>query len=314
MEFGIQIEPQVGFTYADVLAIAQAAEGAGFTSLWASDHLFLAPDSVDTNCLEAWTLLAALAQGTTTLRLGTLVTSQSYRNPALLAKIAAGVDHISGGRLEFGIGAGWKEVEYRAYGYPFPGPGVRIEQLVDALEIVRRMWTEERATYEGRHYHVRDALCAPKPVQRPHPRIWIGGNKPRMMRVAARYADAVNLQDFFAGPAAYDTAMGALRRGCREAERDPATVLLSHCTFTVIGETEAEVAAIVEDLARQRGTTREQWLAQRGGATVGTPDQVVERLRQYAGVGISYAILLFPYRREREMLRLVAESVIPALR
>src|SRR5881296_79895 len=167
MDLGVQIEPQLGFKFEDVLAIALDAERAGFTRLWVSDHLFLDPNAANTDCLEAWTLLAALAVRTERIRIGPMVTSQSYRNPALLAKIAAGVDQMSGGRLEFGVGAGWKEDEYDAYGYDYLPAGSRLEQLKDALEITRRLWTEDRATYHGRQYRVNNAVCAPKPLQVP---------------------------------------------------------------------------------------------------------------------------------------------------
>src|SRR5256714_9896513 len=133
MDFGIQVEPQFGFGYDDIVAIGRAGERAGFSRLWLSDHLFLGPDAIGTDCLEAWTALAALARDLRTIRIGAMVTCQSYRNPALLAKIAAGVDHLSGGRLEFGVGAGWKEIEYKAYGYKFPEAGLRVDELVDTL-------------------------------------------------------------------------------------------------------------------------------------------------------------------------------------
>src|SRR6185503_20769349 len=158
MDLVVQIEPQFGFSYADVLGIAREAETAAFRALWVSDHLFLGADAVATDCLEAWTLLAALARDTEGIRIGPMVSAQSYRNPALLAKIAAGVDQMSGGRLEFGLGAGWKDVEYRAYGYEFPEAGVRVTQLVETLEICTRLWTEERATYKGKSYSIENAV------------------------------------------------------------------------------------------------------------------------------------------------------------
>src|SRR3990172_6336638 len=190
MDAGFFIEPQFGFTYEIVRELVVDAEALGFSHLWVSDHFFLRLEDPNTDCLEAWTLLAALSQVTTRIRLGTLVTSQSYRYPALLAKMAAAVDVISGGRLEFGVGTGWKEVEYKAYGIPFPPAGVRVGQLVDTLEIVRAMWTQERATYHGRYYSVEDAVCAPRPLQRPHPPILIGALRPRMIRGGAHHADA----------------------------------------------------------------------------------------------------------------------------
>jgi probable F420-dependent oxidoreductase len=311
VRFGIQIEPQFGFTYDDVRQIAIDAEQLGADALWVSDHLFLNNDSTKTNCLEAWTLVAALAQVTTRLRLGTLVSCQSYRNPALLAKTAASVDHMSGGRLEFGLGTGWKELEYVAYGYEFPSPGTRIEQLVDTVEICRRMWTEEKATYHGKHYRIDDAQCAPKPVQRPLP-IWIAGSKPRMMRVAARHADAINVGGF-PTPNAYALAMSELEAACRARKRDPATILRSHFGPVLVAETESRVNEIVGEVAARAKISPDEWRSRRRGHPVGTPDQVTEALRAYARLGVSYLIPVFPYGYDRECLRVFAQHVVPQL-
>jgi len=140
--FGIQIEPQFGFSYTEVADLAKQAERLGFTALWASDHLFFDAHSERRNCLDAWTLITALAPATTRLRLGTLVTCNSYRPPSILAKMAAGVDHLSGGRLEFAIGAGWKEMEYHAYGIPFPPVVTRLAQLEEVVRLIRLHWWE----------------------------------------------------------------------------------------------------------------------------------------------------------------------------
>src|SRR5439155_17298763 len=189
--------------YTGICDLAQRAETSGFASFWVSDHFFGGPGGTpDRNCLEAWTLLAALARDTTTIRLGVLVAAVQYRNPALQAKMAASVDHISGGRLEFGVGAGWKEDEYRAYGYDFPSPGDRVDQLREAIEITERLWKDDRATFHGKHYRIDDAVCAPKPTQRPRPPVWIGGAGPRVMRLAARYADGSDLGKHGTGAAA----------------------------------------------------------------------------------------------------------------
>src|ERR1700716_3374845 len=150
MKLGVIVSPAAGGSFTELCELAQGAEDSGFASFWVSDHFFGGPGGTpDRNCLEAWTLLAALARDTQRIRLGVLVAAVQYRNPALQAKIAAGVDHISGGRLECGVGGGWKGKEYRAYGYDFPPAGERVEQLKDGLEIVRRLWGEERATYHG---------------------------------------------------------------------------------------------------------------------------------------------------------------------
>ena len=311
MRFGIQIEPQFGFTYHDVKQIAIDAETLGADAIWVSDHLFLNGDSAKTDCLEAWTLLAALSQVTTRLRLGTMVTAQSYRNPALLAKIAAGVDRMSNGRLEFGIGTGWKELEYRAYGYEFPPPGPRVEQLVDAIEICRRMWSEDKATYHGKHYRIDDAQCMPKPVQRPLP-MWVAGAKPRLMRVAARYADAVNIGGWPTADA-YADSIAHLDAACRKAGRDPREIVRSWFGPVLVAETAARVDEIVRDVAARAKITPEEWRARRRAHPVGTPDQVADALRAYAKLGVTYLIPVFPFGYDRECLDVFARQVIRAL-
>ncbi|MGH2498969.1 MAG: LLM class flavin-dependent oxidoreductase [Candidatus Limnocylindria bacterium] len=314
MEFAVQIEPQFGYAYEDIEAIALDAERLGLSALWVSDHLFLHKDSVDTNCLEAWTLLAALARATTTLRLGTLVTCQSYRNPALLAKIAAGLDHISNGRLEFGVGAGWKEIEYRAYGYEFPSAHDRVDELVDTLDIVRRMWTEDKASYEGKRYRIADAQCAPKPLQK-LPRVWIGGGKPRILRVTAKYGDAINYQpEGFPTPEVFRDGMPKLDAACRAVGRNPQAILRTAFLPVIVARTQREVDAVVDESAKRAGRSRDEWLAARPAFTIGTPERVTARLREYAAAGVAYAIVLFPYQREREMLPVLAEEVMPTLR
>ena len=314
MDLGIQIEPQFGFSYDDIVGIGRAGESAGFSRLWLSDHLFLGPDAVRTDCLEAWTTLAALARDLTEIRLGAMVTCQSYRNPALLAKIAAGVDQLSGGRLEFGIGAGWKELEYRAYGYSFPDPKIRVDELIDTLEICTRMWTEDRATYAGRRYRITDAPCSPKPVQTPLP-IWIGGTKPRIMRTAARYATWFNFN--LAGgrmtPEVITEQIHALDAACAAVKRDPGTLKRSAFIGVFIAKDARSVDALVAEAAAKAKLTPAEWRAARPGAVVGTPEAVAARLREYAAAGIAHVNALFPYGRELEMIDLVGRSVLPAL-
>jgi alkanesulfonate monooxygenase SsuD/methylene tetrahydromethanopterin reductase-like flavin-dependent oxidoreductase (luciferase family) len=256
-------------------------------------------------------VLAALTQVTRRVRLGALVTCQSYRNPALLAKMAAGVDVMSGGRLEFGIGAGWKELEYRAYGYDFPPPGVRVDQLIDTIEICRRMWSEEKATYAGKHYRITEAQCSPKPLQRPLP-MWIAGAKPRLMRVVARYADAVNVGGFVTAEG-YAEAMKELERACRLSKRDPRSIVRSHFGPVLVAEGRERVDEIVAALAARAKITPEEWRARRRGHPVGTPEEVAEALRAYARAGVSYLIPVFPYGYDRECFRVFATKVVPLL-
>ena len=306
MDLGVQIEPQFGFQFEDVLAIALDAERAGFTRLWLSDHLFLDPDAVNADCLEAWTLLAALAVRTERIRIGTMVTAQSYRNPALLAKIAAGVDVMSKGRLDFGLGAGWKEVEYRAYGYEFPDAPTRVTQMIETLEICTRMWKDERATYRGKHYRIENALCSPKPAQKPLP-IWIGGSKPRVMRAAAKYGHAFNITMSASSPQDLPDRLRDLDEACRAAKRDPKTLLRSAFLLACVGKTRAESDELLGRVAAESGTDRAGLLKRRPGLLFGTAEDAAEKLRTYAEKGIGHANIMFqPYGSEREQIAALA--------
>ncbi|HEV8537115.1 MAG TPA: TIGR03560 family F420-dependent LLM class oxidoreductase [Candidatus Limnocylindria bacterium] len=306
MDLGVQIEPQFGFKLGEILAIANEAGTAGFTRLWVSDHLFLGRDAVNTDCLEAWTLLAALAVRTEGIRIGPMVTAQSYRNPALLAKIAAGVDIMSGGRLDFGIGAGWKEVEYRAYGYEFPDAPARVTQMSEALEICTRMWKEERATYHGKHYRIDDALCSPKPAQRPLP-IWIGGTKPRVMRIAAKYAHWFNMSNPSTPARERITAFRQLDEACRSIGRDPATLGRSLFIQVLAAPTRREIDELASELGHRSGLSGAEWLAARPGFIAGTADEVGQRLREIAAAGIGHANVMFPYGHEIPGIRALRE-------
>jgi F420-dependent oxidoreductase-like protein len=307
VDLGVQIEPQFGFTFEDILAIANDARAAGFTRLWVSDHFFNDANAVATDCLEAWSVLAGLAVKTEGIRIGAMVTCQSYRNPAFLAKIAAGVDVMSGGRLEFGVGAGWKEIEYRAYGYPFPDGPTRVTQLIETLEICTRMWKQDRATYHGKHYRIDDALCSPKPMQKPLP-IWIGGSKPRIMRTAARFASAFN---FNLGTSAklesLTAAMRQLDDICRQVKRDPSTLLRSTFLMSTLGATPARSEALLKESAAKSGTTPAKVLEQRPGLLKESPESALARLREYAKLGVAHANIMFqPYGSEREQIAALA--------
>ncbi|MFX1244253.1 MAG: LLM class flavin-dependent oxidoreductase [Promethearchaeota archaeon] len=167
MNFGVQIEPQFGYNFEDITYIADMALKYGYSTLWFSDHFMLDKNATDRVLLDPWLLMVALTQQNPTIRVGSMVFCQSYRNPALTAKMAATLDVLSKGRLEFGIGAGWKEIEYNAYGYPFPDAKTRINQLADAVQIIRGIWANERFTYQGKYYQVNDVISYPKPLQRP---------------------------------------------------------------------------------------------------------------------------------------------------
>lgn len=285
MKLALIFSPAAGHPYAELRDFARGAERVGLESFWVSDHFFGGPLGVpDRDCLEAWTLVAALARETTRIRLGVLVTAAQYRNPALLAKIVAGVDQMSDGRVEFGVGAGWKAAEYRAYGYEFAPAGARVEQLKDTLEICRRLWTSERATYHGKHYRIEDAVCAPKPLQRPHPPIWVGGSGPRVMRLAARYADGFDLGR--RGPA-----------GAPLSEDEMAAAL-------------AEVRQACTDARRERPIALSHWVGAELGGDEESRRQLLERIRGYERAGLDRLLLAFPRERAGEMIRRLGDDVL----
>ena len=264
MKLGVIVSPAAGWTYEELRVLAMEAERAGFESFWASDHFFGGEGFPDRDCLEAWTLLAALARDTKTIRLGCLVTAAQYRNPALLAKTVAGVDQMSNGRVEFGIGAGWKINEYKAYGYDFAEPGARVDQMIDTLEICRRLWTEDRATYRGKYYRIEDAVCAPKPKQKPYTPIWIGGSKPRVMRAAARYADGFDIGRSFVpeGPvtgAHLKAAKAKLDEMCRAVKRER-PLATSHWSDVQLDDTDASRRALRDRVADYRNAGLDRFI------------------------------------------------------
>ncbi len=309
--FGIQIEPQFGFTYTEVADLAKEAERLGFTALWASDHLFFDARSERRNCLDTWTLITALAPITTRLRLGTLVTCNSYRLPSILAKMAVSVDHLSNGRLEFGIGAGWKEMEYHAYGVPFPPVGTRLAQLEEAVRMIRLLWTEERASFTGKYYRLENALCAPKPVQQPL-KVWIGGaGEKKLLRIVAQHADGWNMIFGYPLPAV-KKKLEVLRRHCDAAGRDFTKIEKSLFMVACVVEREEELNKRIAEVAKALGSGAILQTAQNSG-TVGTPEHVAETLRSYQTLGFDYFIAMFPYKQDREMLQRFAETIVPLL-
>lgn len=220
MRISVKLAPT--FDYPELEQFWRAADDLGFEAVWNYDHFYgLVENTKPTH--EGWTTLAAMAVLTRQARIGCMVTGVTYRNPAILAKMAVTVDHISGGRLDFGIGAGWHEAEHRGYGIDFPGPGTRVAMLDEALTVIRRLWTEESVSFEGRFYTLQDAICEPKPVQRPHPPIVVGGSQPKMLRVIARHADEWNMPSH-SGPQEWGEASSRLTEACAEVGRDPAEV------------------------------------------------------------------------------------------
>ncbi len=278
------------------------AEANGFDSFWLMDHFIQLPmiGAADEPFLEGWSGLAALAAVTSKIRLGTLVTGNPYRNPALLAKMAANIDIISNGRLFFGFGAGWFKDEFDQYGYKFVEPAYkRIKAMREALIIIKKMWTEERASFEGEYYTIQEAILEPKPVQNPHPPILIGGSGEKYtLRYLAELGDACNLFGDF------DTVrqkLDILRGHCADVGRDYSEILKTKYEVYFIRETAAEVEAM-------------PWTSQisEGGfGLAGSVGQIIERVQQLGDIGIEYITLSVPMNDE-ETKRLLVEKVLPA--
>ncbi len=308
MRFRVFVEPQEGASYDQLLRVAQHSEALGFDAFFRSDHLLAFEGDGLPGPTDAWATLAGLARETTRLRLGTLVTSATFRLPGPLAIAVAQVDAMSGGRVELGLGAGWYPDEHRAYGVPFPPLGERFERLEEQLEIVRGLWltpSGERFSFSGRHYALADSPALPKPAQQPHPPIIVGGAGPvRTPRLAARFADEYNLPFQTVDDTVHQ--FDRVREACRAAGRDPASLRFSAASTLCCGrdveEVERRAAAIGQDLAELRSK-----------GLAGTPDEVTARCREYGDAGASTIYLQVLDLSDLDQLSLFASEVLPAL-
>jgi len=275
--------------WATCKGVAQKLEEIGYDSLWLYDHFHTVPRAEIEPTFECWTTMAALAEATSKIRLGQLVTCSLYRNPAYLAKVAACVDVISGGRVDVGIGAGWKEEEFDAYGYEFGTIRERLDKMADTAKILRAMWTEERATVAGKHWSVTDAINEPKPLQTPHPPIWIGTQGEKVgLRMVAELADGWNHNR---GTDVFDDKLARLREHCERIDRDPASVRISAERTCAVFDNEAEEDAFIA--RHYPGAKPERVKAFFKDQCIGSADRVVEELQFYIDRGAELVILWF---------------------
>ena len=296
--------------WARTVELARLTEDLGYHHLWVYDHVETVPRREPTHVFEAFTTLAALAQHTSTIRLGQLVTCSSYRNAGLLAKEAAGVDVVSGGRLILGLGAGWYEREYAAYGYEFLPPRQRLEVLEETVTIVKRLWTEETVTFEGRHLRLDGAYCDPKPVQQ-LPEVWIGGGGERVtLRIAAEHADATNWQ---VGLEQFVHKSGVLQKHCADVGRDFESIVRTHGPDCRLFDSERDLRAWLD--APDGGSL---W----GGGDpdeyardnfVGTAEQVTEKVQAFVDAGCREFVLWFRDSPASDSLEHFAREVIPTV-
>jgi len=257
--------------------------------------------------LECWTTLSALSSVTETIRLGTMVTCNTFRNPALLAKMAATVDNISDGRLELAIGAGVQQNEHNAYGFPFPSSKARIERLNEAVEIIKTMWTEEKASYNGKHYSIQNAVCEPKPLQKPHPPITIGGGGEKLtLKVTARHADRHDW-GYIASIEEYKRKLKTLEKHCETVDRSFNEIERScwPAGQIFIGEDRKKLKKQIQHL-KPEGVSLKDFMQT---SFVGTPEEFIKQLQQYMNLGVTHFMLFFGDLPDLNGLTLFAENV-----
>ncbi len=304
MRLALMIEGQEGVTWQDWCALAAACEEHGVETLFRSDHYISQGDEARNVAHDAWTTIAALAARTTALRFGTLVSPATFRAPALLANAAATADHVSGGRIEIGLGAGWMEREHRAYGFPFPETKTRVEMLAEQVEIVHRLWTEERVDFRGRHYTLEDAPGQPQPVQQPRPPLLVGGSGGRgTVEPALRFADE------------YNTPFVSPEEAAQVRAKVPG-LRFSVMTGFLVGETHEEMRERAGALygRRPREQSFDEWLgAYSERCVVGSVGEVVARLREYERAGCDRLMLQHLLHTDLEPVRLLGRELAPAL-
>ena len=311
MRIAMMIEGQEGVTWPEWVAMAGACERGGLDALFRSDHYAGLLGDEARDATDAWAVISALAAVTERIRLGTLVSPVTFRHPSQLAKVTATADQVSGGRIELGIGAGWNEREHAAYGFPFPPLGTRFEMLEEQLEIVRRLWTEEVVTFEGRHYHLNAARPLPRPVQAP-PTLLVGGvaNR-RSAALAARFADEYNTLGATLDEVA--ARRDRLSAACEKIGRDPATLPLSLMTGCIVGSSADDVMGRTRAVLERIGETGDPaafLAARRDRWIVGTVGEVRERLGDLATAGVSRVMLQHFAHRDVDMVEVIAEQLV----
>lgn len=290
--------------YETMTSVAQTADESGFESAWLVDHFHTIPQPSQEVTFEAWTTTAALMRDTKRIRIGQMVTCNSYRNPALLAKMASTVDVLSHGRLNFGIGAGWYEHEYRAYGYEYPDAPTRLRHLREAVQVILAMWTQEEAVFEGKYYQVRGAINQPKGVQKPHIPLLIGGGGEQVtLKIVAQYGDACNIGGDLA---TIEHKLAVLKQHCETVGRDYNSIRRTTGTMCSIGDTEEQALATIPEWVRGRP----QQAAALTNGLIGTPDTIRQRIAAYEAAGVQELIIRFADRTDLDVIRRFAKEFI----
>ena len=309
LKFGLQhpsftFDGQSSEIVGKLRTLTQKAESFGFDSFWVMDHFHQINyvGEVQEPMLEGWTTQSVVAGFTTKIKLGTLVTGIVYRYPSVLAKIGASLDVLSNGRLFMGVGAAWNVDEATAYGIPFPSVKERMQRLEEAVQIIIKMWTEERTTFTGKFYQLRDAYCNPKPIQKPHPPIMIGGSgERRTLKIVAKYADACNI---FGSVETVKKKLTVLREHCRSTGRDYDSILKTKLGHVIIDKNKQKITEAIKSLPEER--LREYTI-------YGTPEDVRKQIEAFRDAGIEYLIVNLEPDRELQALDLFASEVVKKL-
>lgn len=288
--------------YETMVSVAQTAEEAGFAAAYVVDHFHTIPHPTQEVTFECWTSTAALARDTRNIRIGQMVTCNSYRNPALLAKMASTVDVLSHGRLNFSIGAGWYEHEYHAYGYTYPDGPERLRQLREAVQVILAMWTQEEAYFEGNYYQVHGAINQPKGVQKPHIPLLIGGDGEKVtLKIVAQYADACNVGD---DPASVEHSLTVLKRHCEAIGRDYESIHRTTSTMCLMADSDEQaLAQIPAERKASLGSTINT-------ALIGSPETIRQRLHAYEEAGVQELIMRFLDGTNLDAVRRFAQEFI----
>jgi alkanesulfonate monooxygenase SsuD/methylene tetrahydromethanopterin reductase-like flavin-dependent oxidoreductase (luciferase family) len=309
MKFCLSIEIQEGMTYADTLAMTRAGEDAGFDAALLAEHYYPSSGIMDRLSADAWVFLGALARETTTIRLGSLVSPVTFRHPSVLAKMAATLDHITGGRAELGVGAGWLEAEHSAYGFPFPEAKARVDLVEEQLQVINGLFLQEPFTHRGEHYQLENCLFKPKPVQQPRLPILIGGRPTsvRLLRLAAEHADEFVIA--LATPEQCREVRARVDAACVKAGRDPETFSLAVFAGFCVADTEAEAEARKDELlknARPHMRNTETWIW-------GGPERAAEQVKAFEAAGVDRLMFSVENDLQREMVPVVGRGIIPLL-
>jgi F420-dependent oxidoreductase-like protein len=313
MRLNLMIEGQEDVGWADWEALARTTEAGGFEGLFRSDHYLTGGQDRSRGSLDAWATLAGLAVTTERIKLGTMVSPVTFRHPSVLSKMVTTVDHISGGRVELGIGAGWMEAEHEAYGFDFPSTGKRFEILTEQIEIIVRQWSEGSFNFSGKHYRLRNSEALPKPIQTPRPNLIVGGagNK-QSAALAAKWADEYNTVFPTVDEAAQRRAHVA--KAWEAADRDPSTLVFSIMTGCIVGADDAEVRRRSETVMERTGSSDDvdRWIREtKNRWIIGTVDEAIEQIERFEEAGVERIMLQHLAHGDVEMVELIGAEIVP---